>query len=80
MLTDDQKAEIEQSLAGTSHSCDRLAEKFDEQVEEIEAAMANLNYERCPECDTWVESWELVDDDNELKHGCDSCKPRAGDD
>lgn len=33
------------------------------------------NVDRCEECDTWVESSELVDDDGEYVGSCSSCRP-----
>lgn len=49
-------------------------EKLDALGIEAEEIMLNYNYERCPECESWVESWELLDDDGEPTEACESCR------
>ncbi len=36
-------------------------------MEDLEELMVDHGYERCPECEWWVECGELVDDDGEEK-------------
>ncbi len=42
-------------------------------IEEIEEIMLDAGYERCPECDVWVECGELIDDNDE-QCSCESCR------
>lgn len=37
-------------------------------------AMSNRNLERCPHCDWWCETFELVNDDEEVDGHCDNCR------
>jgi uncharacterized protein (UPF0212 family) len=35
------------------------------EMEELEEIMANVGYERCPECESWCETGELVDEEGD---------------
>ena len=43
------------------------------QIDSLEADLADCNLERCPGCEWWFESGELVDDEGELV-GCPECR------
>jgi hypothetical protein len=43
--------------------------------EELEEAVEERGLERCPGCDWWMGSYELIDEDNEVV-GCEQCRPR----
>jgi hypothetical protein len=76
-LTDKQKFDIESSIAGTpglGSTYERMMEKYDITEEDIEEVMADAGWERCPECDWFVECSELVDAEGE-DTACDSCDP-----
>jgi hypothetical protein len=42
-------------------------------ISEVEEVMAEAGYERCPDCETWVEINDLVDEDDE-PCVCSSCR------
>lgn len=42
-------------------------------ISEVEEVMANAGYERCPECETWVEINDLVDEDDD-ECVCSGCR------
>lgn len=67
---------IVEQLAGTSNSWCAASEDAGIEIEAIEEIMLNANYERCPECDWWVECSELLDDNGELTV-CENCRPPA---
>lgn len=56
-------------LVGTSDHGIEYAEELGLQLDDLEAEMANRGYERCVDCDTWVEVSEL--DENDV---CESCQ------
>lgn len=67
-------AEIVRKLDGTCGEADEFViEEFGITQEQIEEIMAEENYEKCPECQMWVEAYELVDDDSE-ECPCDNCR------
>ena len=42
-------------------------------ADDAEEAMEELNLERCPGCDWWMEASALIDDDGDAV-GCDQCR------
>lgn len=59
--------EVEALLAGT---CNDEVEGMD--TEDAINIMVDLGYEKCPECEWWVESCDLYNEDDE-PCSCDSC-------
>lgn len=81
-LTHEQKqrcADVLGETSGENQQVQELADEFGCGVVDIESAMADMNYERCPECDWWVEAGELINDKEE-PCPCSSCQPRNGED
>lgn len=73
------EVKVVELLAGQYDNLAQL-ENLGVDIEEAEEIMLNYNYERCPECESWVESWELLDDDGEPIEACVSCRPKTHDD
>jgi hypothetical protein len=64
-------------LLGTYDSIESHLQKneFEADPEEVECDLESMNLERCPYCDLWFESGELVTDDgNDDVVGCESCR------
>jgi hypothetical protein len=75
-LTSEQVREIASLLEGTCNSVESALERLDLEdvpVEEVEDRLLDVNLERCPICDWWVESSEIVNDNCEIV-GCESCR------
>ena len=81
MITDEQIHEIADTLNGTCNSIESVLERLalELDVSDVEDRLLDVNLERCPDCEWWCESWELVDDEGHVV-GCDSCRPREEDD
>lgn len=62
------KEQIASRLAGTS---DYLIDGVS--ISEVEEVMAEAGYERCPDCEIWVEINDLVDEEDE-PCACSSCR------
>jgi len=77
MLTDVQREELAAEAQGTLLSEAQLLERSglvdiitEDEVLEI---LLDEGVERCPECDWWVYSWELVDEDGN-ETACENCR------
>lgn len=77
MLTDVQKEDLALDAQGTLLSEAQLLERSglvdiitEDEVLEI---LLDEGVERCPECDWWVYSWELVDEDGN-ETACENCR------
>ena len=78
-LTDEQRALIVDRVAHEGAGVGWAMGEFDLDIEEIEEIMLDANYERCPECENFVECGELADAEGD-ERPCFNCKPLAGDD
>lgn len=75
-MNDVTKQLIADYVVGTCMSVAEISSKFDlspEDEEDLESTLEDMNVERCPFCEWWCESWELVDEDGEVV-GCDDCR------
>lgn len=76
-MTRDELSKIAEYLVGTCNSIDEALERFDvvEDTSEVEDQLLDLpeGVECCPGCGWWVNSWELVDDNNDLCL-CENCR------
>ena len=72
--------QIKHALLGTSDGMHNIIERFNLVVteDELEDLVADTNIERCPECDWWYESFELVNAAGDVV-GCADCSPRDAD-
>lgn len=83
-LSDDVIRRLADRLMGTcddpEHALDMMEiaipEGFD--VEDVITDLEIISVERCPGCQWWMESCELVNDDLEVV-GCSSCRPAETD-
>ena len=75
-MTDDQKRKLADLLIGTPDSVEYALEELglDVSADDAEDALADVNIERCPDCDWWCESGELIDEEGNLV-GCQACRP-----
>lgn len=73
-LTREQEQEIAHALLGTCETGVFQAEEYEVELQDIEEACLNQNVERCPVCDWWCESSELIDEEGNVV-GCDQCRP-----
>lgn len=62
-------------LMGTPNSIEQAIEHFSLDIDssELEDKLSDTNIERCPHCDWWYESGELVDEFDEVV-GCRDCR------
>jgi len=74
-ISDKQIHEITSFLEGTCNSIEQAMDRFDIDfpVEEVEDRLLDVNLERCPGCDWWVESSELVDSKGDIVV-CENCR------
>lgn len=72
--------EIKQYFIGSSNSTYSAIERFDLDTDDnnLEDALISANIERCPGCDWWYESHELVNAAGDVV-GCSDCSPRDAD-
>jgi len=72
MLSDGEIADI---FLGTCRTIGSVIDQYelDKTVEEVEDLLLDYSIERCPECEWWVESIELMDENDEPTP-CDGCK------
>jgi len=74
------KVELAREALGTPLSEAALAARLELPEDyDVNAALADMEIERCPECDWWVECGELVDEDCEVGP-CSSCRSYADED
>ena len=73
----DEKQRLREYLEGTCADIMMALEHLDidADADDAEEAMEELNLERCPGCDWWMESSALIDDDSNVV-GCDQCRQR----
>lgn len=67
-MSDTLNSYIVNRLSGTS---DYLIDGVS--ISEVEEVMADAGFERCPDCEVWVETSDLVDEDDE-PCVCSSCR------
>ena len=70
---------IHDKLLGTCGDTETILENMDIEAdfEAVEIDLEDMNLEKCPICGWWMDSWELLDDDNNVV-GCEDCrKPDA---
>jgi len=74
-MTDKLNENVLSYLEGTCNSIEAAIERFDldASVEEIESYTLDNNLECCPGCGWWMESHELIDEDDNVV-GCDQCR------
>ena len=69
--------ELADHLLGTCKAVESALDYLDLEdeigVEDAEDQLLDLNVERCPFCDWWMYSWELIDDQGHVV-GCDQCR------
>jgi hypothetical protein len=75
VVSDNDFTIIVNDLLGTCQEIYIVLDKYDMDYdeEEIEDALLSINIERCPGCEWWCYSDELIDDDNEVV-GCQNCR------
>jgi hypothetical protein len=73
-LTDKEIGEIVDRVAHQGDGMGWAMGNFDLEVDEIEAIMADANYEQCPQCGWFVECGELVDAEGDPR-ACSECDP-----
>lgn len=74
-ISDEQVREIADYLTGTCNSIDQALDRLDLEfpVEDVEERLLDVNLERCPICDWWMDSAELVNEAGDVV-GCDTCR------
>ena len=67
--------ELAEYLTGTCNSLAAALDRFDSdmEIDEAEDALLDVSTERCPGCDWWMSSSELVDCNGDVV-GCDQCR------
>lgn len=77
ITTPDAATRLSDRLLGTCDQIEAACEQLRLDIDEDDAheMLAEANIERCSECDWWVESGELADEDGELV-SCSGCRPR----
>lgn len=77
MLTNVQMEELAAEAQGTLLTESELLERLDlgDEIDEgdVVEILLDEGVERCPECDWWVYSWELVDEDGN-ETACENCR------
>lgn len=80
MLTDVQKEDLALDAQGTLLSEAQLLERSglgdDVSEDEVIEILLDEGVERCPECEWWVYSWELVDEDGK-ETVCENCRMKG---
>lgn len=72
-ITPEIQSKIISTLIGTSSMDLNVIDEYEIEMEDIEELMLNNGYERCGDCGVWVESSELVDEEDEPRETCESC-------
>lgn len=69
-------------VALLADSYDDLAklEELGVELSDAEEIMLTYGFERCPECEMWVECGELVDEHGDGRGACCTCRPFSKDD
>lgn len=68
-------------LEGTCQSLTAVLERYEFEADEgeVEDQLLSLGLERCPHCEWWMESCELINDAGDVV-GCDQCREAKTDD
>ena len=78
-LTEEEISQIVDRVAHEGAGIGWAMGEFGLSIDEIEELMLDANYERCPECEWFVECGELIDANME-ERPCYDCKPYRDDD
>lgn len=78
-LSNEELSQIVDQVAHVGSGISWAMEEFDLSIDEIEEIMLDANYERCPECEWFVECGELIDANME-ERPCYDCQPYGDDD
>jgi hypothetical protein len=74
-LTPEQVGEIVDTATGYATGFESVLRKYEGlTADELEELLLDNNVERCPGCDWYCESGELLDDEDNLV-GCRDCRP-----
>jgi hypothetical protein len=74
---DGQEEEVFDYLSDSCHPAYTALVRFalECKVEDVEAMMARRHYVQCPHCAWWVESFELIPEDEDEPDGhCENCR------
>ena len=80
-LSESETAKVAADLLGTCTSLDFYIEahELDVDAETLEDLLLDFGVERCPVCEWWHESGELIDpDDDDAEPMCDQCRSEQG--
>lgn len=66
-------------LEGTCRESYETAERLGISEDKVLSIMTDEGYERCPVCNRWCETGELVDEDGNIVP-CEGCRPKRKDD
>lgn len=74
-LTDEQKYGICDTLLHHADGMQMVMREFEDlEMEDIEEIALNENIERCKQCDWFVKSYDLLDDDDNNTEICSECR------
>lgn len=75
-LTSDQIEDIVDRVTGYVNGYDRVLqdEALDLDAGELDELLLDNNVEKCPQCEFYVDSHELLDSDGEIDGHCDNCR------
>ena len=79
MLTEADKTRIVDIMAHCGDGVSRVMMEFALGVDEIDEIMGEANYERCPDCEEYVEAGDLADENGDPR-SCYSCEPLRDED
>lgn len=68
-------AEDIDELTGYANGESKVLARLNINVTLLEQLALDENVECCPTCDWWVDSHELLDDDQKIDGHCDNCRP-----
>ncbi|MCC5612891.1 hypothetical protein LC612_40955 [Nostoc sp. CHAB 5834] len=75
-LTPEEKAAIADQVTGFSLGFSQAQEQYELEAEVLEDLLLDQNIEKCPGCEWWVDSHELVGPDSDEPDGhCRNCRP-----
>lgn len=66
---------IAELVTGYVNGFDRACAQFGLEVDTLEALLLDINIEACPACGWYVDSHELLDEDDAPDGHCDNCRP-----
>ena len=81
MISRDDLERVAAVLEGTCKNVEDVLEALgiEADPDDVEDQLLEISIERCPYCAWWMESCEMVNDDNEVV-GCDQCREPEEDD